>query len=89
MVKSKKVQVTLDEVQYEELAEIAQRKGRKLASLVRESIEQYALAPEADRSKREALEELFALDPAPAPPDDYQDWKREYGGRKTKNKEKG
>jgi len=88
MAKSKKVQVTLEEVQYEELAEIAQRKGRKLASIVRESIEQYALAPEADRSKREALEDLFALDPAPGPPDDYEAWKREYGGRKTKSQEK-
>ncbi len=87
MAKTKKVQVTLDEARYKELADIAQREGRKLASIVRESIEQYALAPEADRNKREALEELFALEPTP-PPKNYKDWKREYGGRKTKSEEK-
>lgn len=85
-MKTKKVQVTLDETQYEELAEIAQREGRKLASIVRESIEQYALAPEADRNKREALEDLFALD-TPVP-ESYGDWKREYGGQKTKSEER-
>ena len=83
MGKTKKVQVTLEEAQYEELAEIARREGKKLASVVRESIEKYALAPEAERNKREALEDLFSLEPTPVP-QEYAEWKREYGARKTK-----
>ncbi|TDI37181.1 MAG: hypothetical protein E2P02_23300 [Acidobacteria bacterium] len=83
MSKTKKIQVTLDEAQYDKLAEIASREGRKLAAIVRESIEKYTLAPEAERSKREALEQLFSVDPAPVPKS-YQDWKREYSARKTK-----
>ena len=87
MAKTRKIQVTLEEARYEKLAEIARREGRKLASVVRESIEKYTLAPEAERAKREALDELFTLEPSPVPKR-YADWKQEYGARKTKNEPK-
>jgi hypothetical protein len=77
----KKIQVTLDEARYDELARIAQQRGKKLAAVVRESIERYCLGPEAEKARKEALEELFALE-APAP-DDYAEWKREYSRRKA------
>jgi predicted DNA-binding protein len=83
--KTKKVQVTFDEEHYDRLSEIAYRDGKKLAGVVREAVEKYALGPESERTKRKALEELLGVEPAPAPKD-YKDWKREYGGRKTKSK---
>ncbi|HEX9726411.1 MAG TPA: hypothetical protein VGC53_19190 [Vicinamibacteria bacterium] len=82
MSKTKKIQVTLEEGQYQELTRIARRDGKKLAGLVRESIEKYCLTPEAERVKRKALEKLLSLQPTPAP-EIYGDWKRQYGGLKT------
>lgn len=84
MVKTRKVQVTLEEDQYEILAEIAERDGKKIAAVVRESIERYCLAPESKLAKRQALEELLSLE-APAP-EDYRDWEREYAVLKTKQR---
>ncbi len=87
MVKTRKIQVTLDEDQYKELESKAEREGRKLAAIVRESIEKYTLGPEAERAKKAALDALFALEPTQVP-EEYSDWKREYGARKTKREEK-
>lgn len=88
MARTKKIQVTLEEEQYEMLNRIARREGKKLAGVVRESIEKYCLTPELERAKREALRELLSLEPAPVP-EDYQHWKHEYGALKTKaNKNK-
>lgn len=42
----------------------------------------YCIEPAAERRKRDAIEGLFALEPAPVP-DDYADWEAEYGGRKA------
>ena len=85
MAKTRKVQVTLEEAQYEALARIAERDGRKLAAVVRESITRYCLAPEARRAKREALAEVLSLS-APAPTD-YRDWKRRYAALKAGEKD--
>ena len=82
MAKTRKIQVTLDEVQYEKLAEIARREDKKLARVVRESIVRYCIEPETERKKRDAIEGLFALEPT-AVPDDYATWEAEYGGRKA------
>ncbi len=82
MSKTKKIQVTLDEAQYQELARIARRDGKKLAGLVRESIQKYCLTPEAERVKRRALQKLLSLAPTTAP-EIYGDWKQQYGGLKT------
>lgn len=84
MPKTRKVQVTLEETQYEELARIAERDGKKMAAVVRESIERYCLDPEARQAKREALEQLLSLS-APAP-EDYRDWEREYSALKTEKR---
>jgi predicted DNA-binding protein len=81
VAKNRKVQVTLEETQYETLARIAERDGKKMAAVVRESIERYCLAPESRQAKREALAELLSLS-APAP-EDYRDWEREYAALKT------
>ena len=75
--------MTLEAEQYEALARIAHRDGKKLASVVRESIQQYCLAPHIERVRREALEALLSLEPTPAP-DDYSAWELEYAALKTK-----
>ena len=82
MRKTRKVQVTLAEEQYQALVRIANREGKKLASVVRKSIEQYCLAPETERAKRKALQALLSLEPTPAP-DEYAQWEREYAALKT------
>lgn len=81
MVKTRKVQVTLEESEYESLARIAERDGKKLAAVVRESIVLYCLGPEARKAKERALESLLA-ESAP-PPEDYATWEREYADLKT------
>jgi predicted DNA-binding protein len=85
MRKTRKIQVTLEEEQYKQLTQIAVRDGKKLAGVVRESIEKYCLAPEKERTKQQALQELLSLEPAPAP-ENYRDWKHQYGELKTKTK---
>jgi len=82
VAKTRKIQVTLDEAQYVELVEIARREDKKLARVVRESIVRYCIEPATERKKRDAIEGLLALEPAPVP-DDYADWEAEYGGRKA------
>jgi len=77
MAKTHKIQVTLDEAQYEQLAEIARREDKKLARVVRESIVRYCIEPAVERKRREALDSLLALQPAPVP-DDYAEWESEY-----------
>jgi len=80
VAKSRKVQVTLDEDQYERLAEVARRQDKKLAAVVRESIVRYCVEPEVTRRKQDALDRLLALDPTPVP-DEYGDWEKEYARR--------
>ena len=77
MIRARKVQVTLEAREYEALVRIARREGKKLAAVVRESVRRYALPPESDRSKREALEELLSL-PATPVPADYAEWEQQY-----------
>jgi len=77
MAKSRKIQVTLEDPEYELLARIASREHRKLASIVRESIHRYSILPESERTKRKALEELFSLPPASIP-ENYKEWKLQY-----------
>jgi predicted DNA-binding protein len=84
MPKTRKVQVTLEETQYEALARIAERDGKKMAAVVRESIELYCLGPESRQAKRDALRELLALS-APVP-EDYHAWERDYAALKTEEK---
>ena len=87
MVKTRKVQVTLEESEYESLARIAERDGKKLAAVVRESIVRYCLGPEARKAKERALESLLA-ESAP-PPEDYGAWKREYLQMKSEARQVG
>ncbi len=82
MAKTRKIQVTLDEVQYEQLAEIAQRENKKLARVVRESIVRYCIEPAAERRKQEALKDLLELESTPVPID-YAEWERDYTGLKV------
>ncbi len=81
MAKTHKIQVTLDEAQYEQLAEIARREDKKLARVVRESIVRYCIEPAVERKRQEALETLMALEPTPVPAD-YAEWESEYAGLK-------
>ncbi len=81
MAKTRKVQVTLEQNEYDALAKVARRNGKKLAAVVRESIRRYTLLPEGDRETREALKDLLNLPPTPAP-GNYSDWEQEYGAAK-------
>lgn len=81
MGKTRKVQVTLDEEVYEQLADLARREERKLAAVVRESIVRYCIEPDVRRRKQDALDGLLALDPTPVPVD-YAEWETEYVARK-------
>jgi predicted DNA-binding protein len=87
VAKTRKIQVTFDEESFERLSEMARREGKKLAGIVREAAEKYALGPESERSKREALEALLSLPSVPAPAE-YRAWKREYGAKKSKTSAK-
>jgi hypothetical protein len=77
MSKTRKIQVTLIEKEYELLAQIARRDGKKMAAVVRESILKYSLHPEAEQAGRKALEDLFSLPPTPVPKA-YKDWESRY-----------
>lgn len=81
-MKTRKVQVTLDEAQYASLQRVAVRNGRRLAAVVREAIEQYCVEPETRRRQLAAIDDLYAMEPAPAPAD-WAQWKREYSRLKT------
>jgi len=76
VAKTRKIQVTLEDSQYEALAQIAARDGKKLAAVVRESVVQYCLGPEAKKAKRQAL--MALLTESAPPPEDYAAWERQY-----------
>ena len=82
VTRTHKVQVTLDEGQYAAVSRISRRDGRGLAAVVREAVEAYCVAPEARRRRLDAIDTLYALDPAPVPVDQKQ-WEREYSRLKT------
>ena len=75
----------MEESQYEKLAQIADRDGKKLAAVVRESIERYCLGPESKKAKREALKALLSV--SATAPEDYSSWEREYAALKTEAKD--
>ena len=84
MAKTRKIQVTLEADEYEDLSRIARQEKKKLAAVVRESIRKYILQPEDERLRRRALETLIGL-PSTKVPENYRDWERTYSGLKTKS----
>lgn len=82
MAGTHKIQVTLNERQYTAVSRISRADGRKLAAVVREAVERYCVEPEARRRRLDAIETLYAMEPAPAPAD-WQQWEREYSDRKA------
>ncbi|MYD86913.1 MAG: hypothetical protein F4137_24345 [Acidobacteria bacterium] len=82
MHRTHKVQVTLDERQFAAVSRISRAGGRKLAAVVREAVERYCVAPEARRRRLDAIEALYAMEPAPAPTD-LEQWQRDYDNLKT------
>lgn len=83
MANTRKVQVTLDEDQYQRLADVASREGKSLAAVVRESVVRYCVEPEKERRKLEALERLDDLDLDAPPPEDWTEWERRYSALKS------
>ena len=79
---TRKVQVTLDPEQYERLCDIAEREGKSLAGVVRESVVRYSLEPAARSRRQRALETLTGIE-EPVP-DDYRSWERDYSRAKAK-----
>jgi hypothetical protein len=84
VAKTRKVQVTLEEAQYDALAKIAERDGKKLAAVVRESVVEYCLGPESKKAKERALRALLA-ESAP-PPEEYGEWERQYLGMRSEER---
>ena len=82
MRRTRKVQVTLDERRYAAVSCISRAGGRRLATVVREAVDRYCVAPEARRRRLDAIEALCAMEPAPAPTD-LEQWERDYGNLKT------
>jgi hypothetical protein len=80
-MKSRKVQVTLEEPDYQALLRVAERENKKLAAVVRESIEKYCVEPESARERRASLTALFSID-APVV-DTYETWERQYSALKA------
>lgn len=80
-MKTRKVQVTLEEPDYQALLRVAEREKKKLAAVVRESIEKYCVEPESARARRASLTALFSID-APVV-DDHAVWERQYSSLKT------
>ena len=85
-MKTRKVQVALDEAQYASLHRVAVRDGRKLAAVIREAIEQYCIEPETTRRQLEAIDDLYAMEPVPAPAN-WAEWEREYSRLKTRERD--
>ena len=82
MPRSRKVQVTLNEVEYAAIRRRAEAEGRKHAAVVREAVQEYCVKPDRRERQREALEALRALPPSPVP-SSWSEWKREYSRLKT------
>lgn len=85
MGRSRKIQVTLPGTEYDAVLRIARGTHKSMAGVVREAITKYSLAPEAARTKREALQQLFELAPTQVPRS-YAEWEREYSALKTKRR---
>jgi len=85
--KTRKVQVTLSEEEFQRLETLARSQGRKLASVVRESVVKYCLQPERERIKQEALDALLNLPSTPVP-EAYNSWEQQYNELKTKDRRK-
>ena len=84
-MKTRKVQVTLDEAQYASLHRVAVRNGRELAAVIREAIDQYCIERETTRRQLEVIDDLYAMEPVPAPAN-WAEWEREYSRLKTRQR---
>lgn len=82
MSPGRKVQVTLNEVEYAAIRRRAEEEGRKYASVVREAIQEYCVKPDRRRRQLDALAAIDALPPAPVP-SSWAAWKREYSAMKA------
>jgi predicted DNA-binding protein len=69
-----RVQAVLTELQYQELAELAEAAGRPVSVMVREAIETTYLRHVAERRRHSALEQLLSLD---APVADWEQMESE------------
>jgi hypothetical protein len=78
---SKKIQVLLTDSQYKALEEISAQRKKKIGFLVREAIEEYHLKAKKKKEIAEAVDRLLSLPEVPVP-EDYQEWEKEYQGRK-------
>lgn len=73
----RKAQVLFTEDQYTRLLLISKREGKKLGALLRDAAEHVYLRKARAREKAQAVRELLALGPIPAP-DEYETWEEQY-----------
>lgn len=73
---TRRLQLLLDEEQYERVADRAAREHRSVASVIREAIDQSLAVP--DGRRRRAGDRILAADPMPVP--DPDDLRRELDG---------
>ncbi|MBN1904887.1 MAG: hypothetical protein JW927_07305 [Deltaproteobacteria bacterium] len=74
---SKKIQVLLTEEQFQDLAEIADQRKKKLGVIVREAIEVYYLKKANQRKVSKAVDNLLEMPEMPVP-ENYQEWEEQY-----------
>lgn len=74
---TKKAQVLFSEQQYRKLLEIAKKRQKSVAALLREAAEMLYLKDERSRRKTEAVQNLFSLEETEAP-EEYQLWEQQY-----------
>jgi hypothetical protein len=70
-----RLQILLDERQYQRLARHAEEQRTSVAAVIRSAIDQ-AMGGDLQARRREALEALLAAEPMPVP-DDWADLRRE------------
>lgn len=71
---TQRVQTVLTDEQYRQLTHIAAETNKAISVLVREAVEAVYFAPEQEKRKLEALQEMFALE---APVADWEQMEEE------------
>ena len=85
---TQRIQVLFTEKQYKTLEELAEKRHKKLGTLIREAVEETYLKEEKIKRMKDAVDSLLKLGketPTP-PPKDWESWEKEYSRLKSGNK---
>lgn len=85
---TQRAQVLFTEEQYKTLEELAEKRHKKLGTLIREAVEETYLKEEQIKRRKGAIDSLLKLateSPTPAP-EDWGKWEKEYSKIKAGHK---